>query len=328
MASNMGSSMGQVSFLVLVGALAASCAAPEQEPPHSLPDDLSVKWDRKPEREGQTSGAADAQAPQPVTPLPLSSCGNTPAGFDGWLVSFRRHAVEQNLSMSRVEEALRGLRYDDEVIALDRSQEAHKLSFAEFSRRHVTGERIARGRALRKEHAELLTRIETRFGVAPEVLLAIWGLETDFGENMGGRSCLSSLATLAWDCRRSERFRGELLSALRILERGDLQPSQMVGAWAGELGQTQFLPSSYERFAVDFDGDGKANLVGSSADALASTANYLQQHGWQAGEAYGPKSSNFEVLSKWNNSAVYRETIVHFAGKLKTTSAPGGRRPR
>lgn len=321
--------MRLVCGVVLAGAWLLSCAAQEQEPPHALPDDFVDPYATK---TGHPAGAVSVPEPQAglptVAPVALESCGNTSEGFDGWLVSFRRHAVEQKISADRVDEALRGVRYDDEVVALDRSQEAHKLSFAEFSRRHVTRERVVRGKELRKEHAAVLLRIEERFGVAPEVLLAIWGLETDYGENMGGRPCLRSLATLAYDCRRSGRFRGELLSALRILDRGDLQPSQMVGAWAGELGQTQFLPSSYERFAIDFDGDGHANLVGSAVDALASTANYLQQHGWRAREAYGPKSPNFQVLEQWNGSAVYRETIVHFAGKLKSTSAPAARRPR
>jgi len=127
---------------------------------------------------------------------------------------------------------------------------------------------------------------------------------------------LNALATLAYDCRRAERFRGELMSALRILQRGDLEVHDMVGAWAGELGQTQFLPSSYERFAIDFDGDGRANLVGSVSDALASTANYLQQHGWKPREGYGPGSHNFEVLSEWNASGVYRQTIAKFAARI------------
>jgi len=303
-------------ILSLVAALAASCAAAEPEPPHSLPPDFVSPWESKAERGTRTGRPADAQPAPSVTPLPLESCGNTSQGFDGWIESFRRHALEQRVS-APVAEALRGVRYDDEVISLDRSQRAHKLSFAEFSRKHVTRERTARGKAMLREHAEVLAKIETRFGVPPEIVVAIWGLETDYGENMGGRWCLSSLATLAYDCRRSERFRGELLSALRIVDRGDLQPQQMVGAWAGELGQTQFLPSSYERFATDFDGDGHANLIVSALDALASTANYLQQHGWQAGGKYDPRSANYEVLAKWNSSEVYRQTIAHFAAGLR-----------
>jgi lytic murein transglycosylase len=174
-------------------------------------------------------------------------------------------------------------------------------------------------------HAELLGRIRKRFGVADEVLVAIWGLETDFGQNQGSTPSLHALATLAYDCRRGERFRGELLSALRIVERGDLAPEDMRGAWAGELGQTQFLPSSYERFAIDFDEDGKVDLIRSVDDALASTASYLAGHGWRAGEGYAPDSPNFEVLAEWNKSDVYRRTIVLFASKL-ASKASGGRR--
>jgi lytic murein transglycosylase len=186
----------------------------------------------------------------------------------------------------------------------------------EFSAKHVTRARIARGKELLRTHAALLAKIEAAFGVPPEVLVAIWGLETEFGANTGSRSCLRSLATLAYDCRRSARFRNELSSALRLVDRGDLTPSDMVGAWAGELGQTQFLPSSYERFAIDFDGDGRANLIGSVADALASTANYLKEHGWRAHEGYQAGSANSTVLATWNSSDVYVKTVALFAGKI------------
>ena len=180
----------------------------------------------------------------------------------------------------------------------------------------VTSARVRHGKEQLLAHAALLGKIRKRFGVADEILVAIWGLETDFGENQGSTPSLDALATLAYDCRRSERFRGELLSALRIVERGDLAPEDMRGAWAGELGQTQFLPSSYERFGFDFDEDGKVDLVRSVEDALASTASYLAGHGWRAGEGYAPDSPNFEVLAEWNKSDVYRRTIVLFDSKL------------
>jgi lytic murein transglycosylase len=177
---------------------------------------------------------------------------------------------------------------------------------------------VRRGQQHLSAHAPLLAKITKRFGVAPEVVVAIWGLETDFGSNQGSTRSLNALATLAYDCRRAERFRGELMSALRIAERGDLAPEEMRGAWAGELGQTQFLPSSYERFGVDFDGDGKIDLVSSVDDALGSTASYLAGHGWRKGEGFAPESPNFEVLSEWNKSEVYQRTIVLFASKLAT----------
>jgi lytic murein transglycosylase len=180
----------------------------------------------------------------------------------------------------------------------------------------VTPARVRRGRVLLARHAQLLARIEARFGVPPEILVALWGLETDFGAYQGSTRSLDALATLAFDCRRAEQFRRELSSALRILERGDLSADEMVGAWAGELGQTQFLPSSYERFGVDFDADGRVDLVDSTEDALASTASYLAGNGWRAHEGYGPGTPNLAALGSWNKSDVYRQTIVFFAAKL------------
>ena len=261
-----------------------------------------------------------------VEPLPLEACGDVEDGFEGWLEGFRQHAIAGGISARTVGPALDGLRYDPEVIALDRSQSSFKLSFAELSAKRITRARLARGKELLRAHGELLGRIEERFGVAPQVLVAIWGLETDYGENVGTRSSLRALATLAWDCRRRDRFRGELLSALRIVDRGDLTPSQMIGAWAGELGQTQFLPSSYERFAIDFDGDGHVDLIRSSADALGSTASYLQAHGWRAGEPFREGTANFEALRGWNASEVYRRVIVAFAAKLPPSPRSAAKR--
>ncbi len=148
------------------------------------------------------------------------------------------------------------------------------------------------------------------------MLVAIWGLETDFGVNTGKFSTIRSLATLAFDCRRADTFRAELLDALRIVERGDLAPTEMRGAWAGEIGQTQFMPSSYLKFAVDFDGNGRRDLLRSTPDVLASTANFLAGHGWQRGKGWEPGSANFAVIQEWNKSEVYARTIVYFADQL------------
>jgi lytic murein transglycosylase len=226
--------------------------------------------------------------------------------------------VAQGIPERVVTRALGTVTYDPQVIELDRSQTPFKSSFEVFLQKHVTRARIAKGRAQMKANEALLARIESRFGVPPSVLVAIWGLETEFGQAQGHMSCFRALATLAYDCRRAERFRGELLSALRIAARGDLEPENMRGAWAGEMGQTQFLPSSYERFAVDFDGDGHADLIGSSADALASTASYLAGHGYRAlpHDSLEPGSPNYAALGEWNASENYRKTIVYFAKKL------------
>jgi lytic murein transglycosylase len=167
-----------------------------------------------------------------------------------------------------------------------------------------------------KQYGSVLVRIEETYGVPAEVIVAIWGLETDFGVNNGKFPTIRSLATLAYDCRRSDEFRAELMDALRIIQRGDLAPADLHGAWAGEIGQTQFMPSSYIKYAVDFDGNGHADLLHSAPDVLASTANYLAGHGWQRGKGYDPGSPNFAVIQQWNKSEIYARTIAYFATQL------------
>jgi membrane-bound lytic murein transglycosylase B len=149
------------------------------------------------------------------------------------------------------------------------------------------------------------------------ILVAIWGLETGFGAGTGNVSTVRSLLTLANDCRRSDFFKNELVNALKIIQHGDLTVQSMKGGWAGELGQTQFLPSSYVKFAVDGDGDGRRDLIHSWPDALASTANYLKGYGWQAGKPWDEGTPNFGVLTGWNKAEVYRKTIAWFATQMQ-----------
>ena len=150
-----------------------------------------------------------------------------------------------------------------------------------------------------------------------QIIVAIWGLETDFGKgDMGRLPVFRVLSTMAHDCRRTDLFQRELLSALKIVQRGDLRLSDMVGAYAGELGQTQFLPSSYIKYGVDYDGDGRVDLRHSVPDVLASTANLLKTNGWRAGEPYGEGTANFEAMREWNRAVVYRKTIAYFADRL------------
>jgi lytic murein transglycosylase len=169
---------------------------------------------------------------------------------------------------------------------------------------------------LKQQYASTLARIEQRFGVPGSVVIAIWGLETDFGTDIGKQPTLRALVTLAHDCRRTQMFQGELLAALQIIDRGDLSASEMRGAWAGELGQAQFLPSNYVKYAVDFDGNGRRDLIRSVPDTLASIANLLKEHGWQSGGGYREGSANFSVLQAWNKSTVYQKTIAAFAERL------------
>lgn len=247
-------------------------------------------------------------------------CSDGPEGFEAWLVAYEAHAERGGISRRTLTLALGELTYAPEVIAQDRGQHAFSHTFEELVQMRVPPARVTRGRAMMQTHAALLARIEARFGVAPSLLVALWGLETDFGQNVGTYPTFRALATLAYDCRRADRFRGELLAALRIVDRGDMNADDMVGAWAGEIGQTQFLPTSYEAHAVDFDGDGKADLVRSSADALASTANYLRGHGYAAGQPYRRGTPNYEALGSWNASDMYRRVIVHYAERLEPTA--------
>jgi lytic murein transglycosylase len=244
-------------------------------------------------------------------PVLAATCGGD---FDTFLDAFRREAAAQGIS-PRALAALDGVTPDPKVISLDRRQGVFRQSFAQFSG-HRIAERLAKGQRMMQTHAALLRRIEQQFGVPGSIVIAIWGLETDFGVDIGKQPALRALATLAHDCRRTQMFQGELLAALQIITRGDLSPAEMRGAWAGELGQAQFLPSNYLKYAVDFDGNGKRDLIHSVPDTLASIANLLKSFGWQAGGGYREGSANFSVLVNWNKSTVYQQTIAAFAERL------------
>jgi lytic murein transglycosylase len=249
-----------------------------------------------------------------VAPACATECQRV--GFDSWLESFKQNAAAEGISQRTIAAALNGVTVDPNVISRDRSQRVFQQSFEQFSTRMISPDRLRRGANMLKRYGSVLERIEDRFGVPAPVLVAIWGLETDFGVNQGRFSTIRSLATLAYDCRRPERFRTELLQALRIIDRGDLGPSEMRGAWAGEIGQTQLLPSSYVKYAIDVDGSGHRDLIHSTPNALATTANYLKAHGWQRGQGWTPGSANFDALQKWNASDVYTKTIASFATRL------------
>jgi lytic murein transglycosylase len=245
----------------------------------------------------------------PVLAVP---CGGP---FETWLESFQREAAARGISQTTISGALSGITHNPQVIALDRRQSVFRQSYDQFGPPRIA-QRLGKAQRLMQQYAALLSRIEQQFGVPGAVVVAIWGLETDFGANMGRQPALRALATLAHDCRRTDRFQAELVDALTIIDRGDLGPSEMRGAWAGELGQTQFLPSSYVRFAVDFDGNGRRDLIRSIPDVLASTANYLKGYGWRRDEPWTEGSHNFEVLREWNKSSVYQQTIALFASRL------------
>jgi len=227
-----------------------------------------------------------APAPSSSSPSATAAPCHTTGSYDAWLAAFEREALAQGISQRAVNAAAPHLTYDQKIVYIDRGQRVFTQTFLEFSGRMAAAYRIQRGQALIKANAPTFARIEQQFGVPAPVIVAFWGLESDFGANMGKYHSLSAIASLAYDCRRSDRFRAQLLDALRLIDRGDLAPEDMIGSWAGELGQTQMMPSEYNQYGVDYDGDGKRNLIRSTPDVLASTANYLKGLGWKKGEPW------------------------------------------
>ncbi len=250
-----------------------------------------------------------------TNPSHAARCGGD---FHTFIAGVSADAQAAGISPNVISAALGGVQQDGGVLAFDRRQRyTFNKSFEQYVSTRVGSGRINGGRAMLQRHAALLSRIEQQFGVPPQILVAIWGLETDFGKgDMGRLPVFRVLATLAHDCRRSELFQGELIAALKIVQRGDLRLNDMIGAYAGEIGQTQFLPSSYIKYGVDFDGDGHVDLRHSVPDVLASTANLLHTSGFHAGAPYGEGSANFEAMREWNRATIYRKTIGYFADRL------------
>lgn len=238
-----------------------------------------------------TSNGAQTAMPTtapPAAPEPTEASAPQPAiPFDRFLDQLRADARRAGVRQATLDRALANLRPNDRVVALDRRQAETVLSWEEYRDRIVSPTRIQAGQRHYAENRDLLTRIGARFRVSPRVVVAIWGMETNYGGNTGGFGVIDALATLAWEGRRASYFRGELLSALRILDAGHVTPERMRGSWAGAMGQPQFMPSNFERLAVDFDGDGRRDIWDSRADALASIANYFAHHGWRENEGWG-----------------------------------------
>ena len=207
--------------------------------------------------------------------------------FDAWLADLRTEALAKGVSQATLESALSGVQPLPRVIELERSQPEFKLTVLEYLDRVVPDSRVEKGREALKENRALLTKVYERYGVQPSVLVALWGIETDFGRSMGGYPVIDAIATLAYEGRRTAFFREELLHALRIVDRGHISPDKMIGSWAGAMGQLQFMPSSFQAFAVDYDGDGRVDLWDSLPDVFASAANYLSKAGWVKDETWG-----------------------------------------
>jgi membrane-bound lytic murein transglycosylase B len=237
--------------------------------------------------------------------------------FDEWLAALRQDARAAGVSERTLDRALSGVAPIPRVIELDRRQPEGRMTFVEYRTRVINDARIRKGRRMLEEHRDLLARVEARYGVPAEVIVALWGIESNFGENTGGFPVIASLATLAHEGRRADFFRGELLSALKIIDAGDIAPEAMNGSWAGAMGQSQFMPSTFLAYAVDGSGDGRRDIWTNQADVFASMANYLSRMGWDRRYIWGREVrvangvtatglDDKRPLSRWQASGVRR----------------------
>ena len=241
-----------------------------------------------------------------VAPAFAASCGNTGSGFDKWKASYADQMAAQGVGRKGLS-ALAGTRYSTATIKADRSQHSFKLSLDQFMEKRGAATIVRQGRKLKAQNAALFAKLEKRYGVPAGPLIAIWGMETAFGNYMGKQNTISAVATLAYDCRRPDFFREQLVAALKLVDEGVLSSSS-VGAMHGEVGQTQFLPKNV--FLYGADGDGGGINLNKKADALASTANFLKGHGWQRGKGYQPGQANFAALQGWNAASVYQRALA------------------
>src|SRR5476649_954061 len=250
-----------------------------------------------------------------TTPALAARCGGD---FQTFVAAMSAEAQAAGISPAVISQALSGVTQDPAVLNFDRRQRGtFNKTFEQYVSTRVGPGRINMGRQMLAKHAALLARIEQQFGVPRQIVVAIWGLESDFGKgDIGKLPVIRTLATMAHDCRRTELFQGELLAALQILQRGDLPLRDLIGAFAGEIGQTQFPPSSYIKYGVDFDGNGHVDLRHSVPDVLASTANLLHSGGFKMGQPYGEGTANFDAMYLWNRALIYRKTIAYFADRL------------
>jgi lytic murein transglycosylase len=242
-----------------------------------------------------------------------AKCGNNASGFERWKAEFAQEAVANGIGGNALS-ALASTKYSAKTISADRNQKSFKLTLDQFMAKRGGRVIASKGRRLKKQNAALFQRIEQRYGVPAGPLIAIWGMETGFGGFMGNSNTLSAVATLAYDCRRTEYFANQLYAALQLIQNGTLSASS-VGAMHGEIGQTQFLPVNVLKFAVDGDGNGNIDLR-SKADALASTANFLRGHGWGAGGGYQPGQANYGAIQGWNAATVYQQAIAIIGAEI------------
>ncbi len=254
--------------------------------------------------------------------------------FTEWLSNIKTEAIQQGISINTLNSALSEIQPIARVIELDRAQPESTITFEEYIDRVVTKSRIKEGRKKLSENRQMLDKVAIKYGVPPRFIVALWGIETNFGSYTGGFSVISALATLAYDGRRSAYFKKELLTALKILDEGHIGNDEMLGSWAGAMGQSQFMPSSFMNYAVDFDGDSRRDIWNTKADVFASAANYLKGSGWVRGQTWGrqvtligsiePALFSLEIvkpLAEWHKLGVRRLNgtdlpIVDMSGSL------------
>ena len=264
-------------------------------------------------------------APQ-QTADPAAQAEVTPAAaaqpFDEWLEDLEEEARERGFSKDLVEDTLGDLEPLKRVITRDRAQAELNPGFARYLKRHVSPALVRRGRELSAEHAATLQRIEDEYEVQRRFVVAIWGMESRYGGNTGRTPVFQALATLAWEPRRADFFRGELFDALSMVARGHIEASSMTGSWAGAMGQTQFMPSSYLKYGVDFDRDGRRDIWRTTGDALASIANYLKGYGWNGDETWGREVKVPAAAQAAIREAVPRRTEGCYAIRNMTERVP------
>jgi lytic murein transglycosylase len=243
------------------------------------------------------------------------------ADFRAWREDFRRYAASQGISERTLTQALGKVRYRQRIIELDRYQPEFVRAIWQYLDTAVSSTRIENGRNKLADHRATAEQMEQRYGVPAEILVAIWGIESNYGSNFGSFSALDAFATLAYDGRRRDFARRELLAALRIVDSGDIAADEMIGSWAGAMGHTQFIPSSFEAYAVDGDGDGRRDIWGSIADVMASTANYLAKAGWQPGQTWGtevilPRDFDYAQTERRSHAAWAAQGVRAASGEL------------
>jgi len=234
------------------------------------------------------AGCADARINETRTPMaPPVGHHEEDEAFADWLTAFRGDALKAGITEKTFDRAMAGVTPDPDVVAADQNQPEFVKPVWEYLNGALSDKRVARGKTLLVEHRKLLDRLEKAYGVDRHIVVAIWGLESNFGDYMGSQRVVRSLATLAFEGRRPDFGRTQLIAALKIIQAGDVGPDGLLGSWAGAMGQTQFIPTTYLAHAIDFDGDGRRDIWTSLPDTLASTAHYLEVSGWKPGERWG-----------------------------------------